>query len=136
MVAQMTCQASLQFGMKKAASKPTYQVPAGGPLTLGWNRQTTNFAVSSGAMDAYPKWNNGVANFVRPDVDQSVEESWTAFNRSPSKAASPSSSRPQFRSALEQVSFETSDYLMERGAEAKPRTGNRFGGMAARFFGR
>lgn len=46
MVAQMTCQASLQFGMKKAASKPTYQVPTGGPLTLGWNRQTTNFAVS------------------------------------------------------------------------------------------
>ena len=46
MATQMTCQASLaQFGVKKAASKPTYSVP-GGPLGQGWSKPSTTFAVS------------------------------------------------------------------------------------------
>ena len=86
-------------------------------------------------MEVNPRWNSANTQFVRPDVDQPVEESWSAFNRNTSKSSSSSSSRPQFRSALEQVSFETNENLMERFSGVKPKNGNLFG-FAARIFGK
>jgi hypothetical protein len=131
----MTAQASsaakfpaIRRGPAKTAS------PAGVPMKqqFHWTKpQTATFAVSNGMLSSNEAWQPNGTNFVRPDVDESADQQLANFVRSTVSPTNPE--RPQFRSALEQVSFETNNSLMEQYQTAPKAAQRGLLNMAARL---